>query len=247
MKKCEVRAKETGQVLREGSQPIETKELDEMQAAEGIKPSIITFLLPLIVMVIGVIVTYLITGMIAITYPILIAAVFALLYPVIRGYYKPKEIPMLIFSGIKSMVPVIFILILAFTFGKAVGAVGFAEVIVGFIQGINLPPALLPALTFLACCIVSYATGSLVTSTIIFAPIAIILAGTMDANLSLVIAASLGGSMFGDQTSPLSDMVVQPSMGAGVDVVDLAKAQFVYKVLFVALVFILFIVFGFIL
>ncbi len=98
-----------------------------------------------------------------------------------------------------------------------------------------MPPEILPALTFLACCVVAYATGSLVTSTIIFAPIAVILAPIMGANLSLVIAASLGGSMYGDQSSPLSDMVVQPSMGAGVDVVDLAEAQFLYKFLFVVI------------
>ncbi len=246
MKKCEQRAMETGAVIREGSHPIETAEIDGMTASESAKPEILTFLIPLLTIVGGVALTYFTTGMVSVSYPVAVGAVVALFYPAIRGFYSAEEIPGMIFAGIKSMVPVIFILILAFAFGQVVTAVGFADTVIALVSKINLDPRILPAIIFFCCCIVAYATGSLMTGTLVFAPIAVVLAMTMDANLSLVIAAALGGSMFGDQTSPLSDMCVQPSMGAGVDVVDLAKAQFVYKALFAFVALICFVAFGYI-
>ena len=93
-----------------------------------------------------------------------------------------------------------------------------------------LTPKLLPAIVFLICCVGSYATGSLVSACVILSPIALTLGVSVGANLPLVMAALVGGSTFGDCSSALSDIVIESAMGAGVDVVDLGKAQLASRV-----------------
>ncbi len=48
MKKCELRAQDKGELIRPGSHPIETKELDEMEAAANVKPSVSTLIIPMV-------------------------------------------------------------------------------------------------------------------------------------------------------------------------------------------------------
>ncbi len=230
MRKCEKRARETGQLIREGSNPMETAELDEMQTPEGVEPDILCFLLPFVVFLGTIVVIYLQTGMLNLGPSILLGFLTAAAYPVARGYIKFSEITGLVFQGAKSMVTVSVILALAFGFGKAVEAVGFAAYVVEMTQGF-LTPKLLPAAAFLICCVGSYATGSLVSACVILTPIAVSLAGSLGASLPLVVGALVGGSTFGDCTSPLSDIVIESAMGAGVDVMDLGKAQFLPRIL----------------
>lgn len=241
MRKCEKRAKETGQLIREGSNPMETAELDEMQCPEGVEPDILCFLLPFGVFLGTIVVIYVQTGMLNLGPSVLLGFLVAAAYPVARGYIKFSEITGLVFQGAKSMVTVSVILALAFGFGKAVEAVGFAAYVVEMTQGF-LTPKLLPAAAFLICCVGSYATGSLVSACVILTPIAVSLAGSLGASLPLVIGALVGGSTFGDCTSPLSDIVIESAMGAGVDVMDLGKAQFLPRVILVLLSTVLYLV-----
>lgn len=229
MKKCEKRAKETGALIREGSDPMQTTELDEMQVPEGVKPDFLCFLLPFIAFLGTIVVIYIQSGMLNLGPSVLIGFVVAVAYPIARGYFKFSEVTGLVFQGAKSMVTVCVILALAFGFGKAVEAVGFAAFIVELTQAF-LTPKLLPAVVFLVCCVGSYATGSLVSACVILSPIALTLGASIGANLPMVMAALVGGSTFGDCTSPLSDIVIESAMGAGVDVVDLGKAQLLPRV-----------------
>lgn len=230
MKKREKAAKEQGELIRPGSNPMQTTELDEMEAPAGVKPDILCFLLPFAAFLGTIIVIYIQSGTLNLGPSVLIGFAVAVGYPVARGYFKFSEVTGLLFQGAKSMVTVCVILALAFGFGKAVEAVGFAAFVVNATQGL-LTPKLLPAVVFLVCCIGSYSTGSLVSACVILSPIALTLGVSMGANLPMVMAALVGGSTFGDCTSPLSDIVIESAMGAGVDVVDLGKAQLLPRVI----------------
>jgi Na+/H+ antiporter NhaC len=243
MKKCEQRAKETGQVIREGSDVMETKELDEMKVTEGVKPDILSLILPFVAFFAVIILLYIQTGSFVLTTPILIGFLVAIIYPIIRGYFKFGEITRLLINGAKSMTPIVVLLSLAFGFGKSVGAIGFAAFVIEKTQPL-LIAMVLPAVIFLICAVVSYATGSLVSASVILAPIAMSLAASLGANLPLVLAALIGGSTFGDSSSPLSDIVVESAMGASVDVVDLGKAQFLYKVGIALIALVLYLILG---
>lgn len=245
MKKCEERARVTGELIRPGSQPI-AGGMEDMGAPAGVKPDIVSFLLPFGVAIGSVILLYVQTGQIVLTTSFLLGLLAVIVYGVLKKYFRVRDVSGMLFEGGINMVPVIIILTMALTFGKAVTDIGFAEFIVEVSEGL-INPKVLPALTFLVCGICAFATGSLTSGLTILAPICIVLAGSMGANLTLTLAACLGGAMFGDQTSPLSDMVVEPSMGAGVDVVDLAKAHFPVKAGVAAATCLIYLVMGFVL
>ena len=60
----------------------------------------------------------------------------------------------------------------------------------------------------------------------------------------MTIAALVGGSTFGDCSSPLSDIVIESAMGAGVDVMDLGKAQLLPRLILGVVTVALYLVFG---
>lgn len=70
------------------------------------------------------------------------------------------------------------------------------------------------------------------------------LVATVGGNIPLVVAALVGGSTFGDVTSPLSDIVIESAMGAGVDTIDLGKAQLLPRVILALITTVLYVIFG---
>jgi Na+/H+ antiporter NhaC len=59
-------------------------------------------------------------------------------------------------------------------------------------------------------------------------PIAVPMAQQMDANVLMAIAAALGGGVFGDHCSPISDTTILSSMASATDHVDHVKTQLPY-------------------
>src|SRR5690606_263946 len=116
----------------------------------------------------------------------------------------------------------------------------------------RLPAALLPALLMISCMIISFSIGSSWGTYAVIFPIAIPLAlalgasrlGIDPATLGQVAAdggaawgsitffvqvcfgAVIGGAVFGDQCSPISDTTVLSSMFTGCDVMDHVTTQF---------------------
>ena len=240
MKQREKAAKEKGELIRPDSTPMETKELDNVESEVS---DIWSFVLPFVVFFCAIIVLRIKTGMFTLMTPMLLGLLVAFAYPIIRGYFKFAEVTPLLFDGAKSMVTVMVLLALAFGFGKAVAAVGFADYIVGVTQNI-LTPAILPMVVFLVCAVASYATGSLISACFLLGPIALILVTGVGGNVALTLGALVGGSTFGDVSSPLSDIVIESAMGAGVDVMDLGKAQLLPRVILAIICAILYLIFG---
>ena len=58
--------------------------------------------------------------------------------------------------------------------------------------------------------------------------IAVPMAERMDANLYLTIAAAIGGGVFGDHCSPISDTTILSSMASASDHIDHVKTQLPY-------------------
>lgn len=241
MKKREIAAREKGELIRPGSTPIETKELDEIEA--GGQADILSFILPFLAFFAALVIIRIKTGMFSLMTPMFVGFLAAVIYPMARGYFKFAEVPGLLIDGGKSMMSVVILLTLAFGFGKAMAAVGFADYVVGATQNI-LTPAILPAAVFLICAVASYATGSLISACFLLGPIALMLIGSVGGNVPLTVAALVGGSTFGDVSSPLSDIVIESAMGAGVDVSDLGKAQLMPRIILGVITIALYLVFG---
>ena len=67
-----------------------------------------------------------------------------------------------------------------------------------------------------------------------------------EANLYLVIAATIGGGVFGDHCSPISDTTIISSMASASDHIDHVKTQLPYALLTGAITAILYLILGFV-
>jgi Na+/H+ antiporter NhaC len=98
--------------------------------------------------------------------------------------------------------------------------------------GPNMPPSLMPTAVFLVAAAVSFATGTSWGTMAILTPLAVPLALVSAADdpgiLAATVATILGGSVFGDHCSPISDTTILSSMASGCDHVDHVRTQLPY-------------------
>lgn len=158
--------------------------------------------------------------------------------------------------GMKSMLYVCIILILAWSIGSIIGDLGTAHYLVGALSE-SLPMWIVPALIFIIAGIISFATGTAYGTMAILLPLVIPLAaaiagfstGTPDASVySYIVVCSSGvltGAIFGDHCSPISDTTILSSMGAGCSLIDHVDTQLWYALTIAAVVVIGYIIIGF--
>ena len=108
----------------------------------------------------------------------------------------------------------------------------------------GLPSEALPALLFILAAITSFATGTSWGTWAIMMPIALPMVHVIGLNAPLTVAAVLGGGLFGDHSSPISDSTIISSMAGGTDHIDHVRTQLPYALLGAALSVIVYLVLG---
>ncbi len=249
MKKAEDRAMNEGKVLADGAVPLLGKELTEMEQYPGIKTRVfLNFLLPVIMIIVFAITTFLTMKSAKTMEAFLFVVIFMTISMMIQGI--PLRVIMETFQdGVKGAVPAIILLGLAYSVNLLSKQMGTANYIMEMTEGF-LSPALLPAITFLVTAIMSFSTGSSWGTFAICMPIALPMAfnfsgGVVDTVVIASFAAVAGGGVFGDHCSPLSDTTVLASTGAAADHIDHVKTQIPYALLCGAIAFVLYLVLGF--
>ncbi|MGN0736264.1 MAG: Na+/H+ antiporter NhaC family protein [Anaerovoracaceae bacterium] len=249
MKKAEKRAMEEGKVLRDGATPLIGKELLEMKPAEGIKPNVLlNFIVPVLMIITIALGTFFTLGSAKTMEAFLYTCIFMGISMLIQGI-PFKEIMETVTVGIKSGVPAVTLLALAYSVNALSKTMGTANFIISSCSDF-LTPSVLPAIIFLVACIMAFATGSSWGTFAICMPIALPLAfAYTDGQLTTLVvacfAAVAGGGVFGDHCSPLSDTTILASTGAGADHIDHVKTQLPYSLTCGVLAFIGYLILGF--
>ena len=238
MKECQKRALEA-EVTAAG----EDAGADETLGGADVKPDFGAFFLPIFSLVAGVAVTSLAAGELTMIPGFFIGAFVAVFYTLVRKSVKPKDVGDLVVGGIMEQTPILILLAFAFAFGAALQMAGLDRFIVTAMSG-TLPPALVPVIVFLIGCLISYPTGSLGSGLVIMLPIAMPLGIATGANLLLTFAATFSGAQWGDQLSPLSDMVIENAGANSVDPVDLFRCALPYRLIEGGISLALFLVLG---
>ena len=134
-----------------------------------------------------------------------------------------------IVDGIKAMVPASVILTLAWTIsGVCREMLGTGPFVAEIVKGTNLVP-LIPVFLFLCACGISFATGTSWGTFGILIPISVDICERVSPELSLIcLAAVMGGGVFGDHCSPISDSTILSSTGAGCKHIDHVQTQMPY-------------------
>ena len=128
-------------------------------------------------------------------------------------------------AGDENIIIMCIIFILAGAFSTVSGAMGGVESTVNFALSI-IPPQYITAGIFIISCFISLATGTSVGTVVAVGPIAVGLADKGGLNLALVIAALLGGAMFGDNLSVISDTTIAATRTQNVDMRDKFRMNF---------------------
>ncbi|MDO4274377.1 MAG: SLC13 family permease [Eubacteriales bacterium] len=131
-------------------------------------------------------------------------------------------------DGMKGMTDVAVTLVLAWSLGSMISALGTADFIVNAMKSIQFAPGLVPAALFLFGAFVSFSTGSSWGTFAIMMPLAIPMAHAFSIPYAIGVGAVLSGGLFGDHCSPISDTTILSSTGAECDLVDHVKTQLPY-------------------
>ncbi|MEE4272593.1 MAG: Na+/H+ antiporter NhaC family protein [Thermoanaerobaculales bacterium] len=164
----------------------------------------------------------------------LIGLVAAIVLAVGQGILDVRNALEAMVNGFKSMLMAFVVLTLAWSLGQVCTDLGTAVFIKGAV-GPNVAPGLLPMAIFLVAAAVSFATGTSWGTMAILTPLAVPLvldaAAAQPAILAATVSAILGGAVFGDHCSPISDTTILSSMASSCDHVDHVRTQLPYALL----------------
>ncbi|MCH9694192.1 MAG: sodium:proton antiporter [Gammaproteobacteria bacterium] len=223
MQAARTRATETGELDGPDAEPMLSKELAERNVPPGYQPSMLDFFVPILVLLSVSIVPWLVSGTLMIFEAFGLAVVSGMILSIVRGMKVSDAFDGLI-NGIKGVTVGAIILALAVTLAKVSEALGASAFVIEASQeSLTNVPFILPGLLMLICMAVSFSVGSSWGTYAVVFPIALPLAYAISPDPTYVIlafGAIMGGSVFGDQCSPISDTTILSSLACGSDLMD---------------------------
>lgn len=259
MRRAEKRAREKGELLRPDAQPMIAEDVARIEPPDHVTPRAFHLLLPIGIMVAMIFVGLYITGegslmdgsgSTAVLWAVGTAVgVAMLLYAIPRPLGRGTPTLSLgdsmdwVVKGASGLVPVTFLLVLAFALGQVARALEMGPYVVQMVEN-GGPAWWMPVVVFAVACFVSFTLGSSWTTFAILIPVAMPLAEGLQLPAPLLLGAVLSGGLFGDHASPLSDTSIVSSMASACDHVDHINAQLPYVLVQAGLAALAFIVAG---
>lgn len=161
-----------------------------------------------------------------------VALVIIAVYYMLAKVVSFKEVTGSFTEGFKAMVPAILILTFAWSISGIMGAKGGYLDAQAFVQNnlanSNFPKFLFPAIFFILAGLIAFSTGTSWGTFGVLVPIAVTILGGSGTLALLTVSATLGGAVFGDHVSPISDTTILASAGAQCDHVDHVNTQLPY-------------------
>ena len=177
-----------------------------------------------------------------------VALVIVAIYYMITKVVSFKEITASFTEGFKAMVPAILILTFAWSISGIMGAKGGYLDAQAFVQnnlaGSAFPQFLFPAIFFILAGAIAFSTGTSWGTFGVLVPIAVTILGGSGTLTILTVSATLGGAVFGDHISPISDTTILASAGAECDHVEHVNTQLPYAGLIAGIAAVTYIVAG---
>lgn len=269
MKAAEKRASEEGKVLGDNATPMVSEEISMLEAKEGITYKATNMVVPILVMVFCMPMMLIYTGWngvenqegmslfskvtaaigqgsgsTSVLYAVIAAILVGFTMYKIQGFMRIREMMDLSLKGMSGMVSLALLMVLAFAIGSLCKELGTGQYIADVTRD-WLSPGLVPAIVFMVSCFIAFSTGTSWGTFAIMISIAVPMAQALDTNVTLAIAAALGGGVFGDHCSPISDTTIISSMASASDHIDHVRTQLPYALIAGTASIILYIIAGF--
>ena len=268
MKKAELRAQNEGKVIRDGAVPLISADVVSLEKKENVKERAINMIVPISVMVGMMPLMFVFTGWgqvenisayawyeqiffalgkgsgsTSVLYSVLTAIIVGGVLYTSQKIFTFAETIDLVFKGISGLIPLALLMMLAFAIGTVCRELG-TGLYTAELSKQWLAPDFVPVIIFLVGCFIAFSTGTSWGTFAIMLPIGIPMAQALDANLYLTVAAALGGGVFGDHCSPISDTTIISSMASASDHIDHVKTQLPYALTAGAITAVLYLVLG---
>jgi len=225
MRAAKDRAEATGQLDAADAKPMMPPAEGGGRAA-GYSPSLVDFFVPIGVLLgVGVVPTVLWDAN-WIDEAFVSCALSAMMVARVRGLSLGDVMDGFI-SGCRAMTIGAIILGLAVTLAKVTAELNTAGFLVSMMSG-SVPAVALPGILTVLCMGIAFACGSSWGTYAVVFPVAMPLAWALSPDptfVHLCFGAVLGGSVFGDQCSPISDTTILSSMFTGCDLMDHVHTQ----------------------
>lgn len=256
MLRAERRARRTGQVLAPDAKVDEAAVSGtELRAKEDIPHRAVNAVVPVVVLVVSVLGGLYVTGegtslrdiigsadaYRALMWGSLLGVAAAALLSAVQRLLPVDEMVDAWYSGVKSMLYAMVILVLAWALSAITDVLHTADFLVS-VLGESLPPGIIPAIVFLIAAATAFATGTSWGTMGILMPLVVPLAwavlqindmATPEHYMIIYSSVScvLAGAVWGDHCSPISDTTILSSMASGCDHIDHVRTQLPYALL----------------
>ncbi len=267
MAKAEKRTRDTGKLLNDNAKPMISDTITSLAPKEGVKAKAFNMVVPLATMVIMMPINLTYTGWdevekftsfgnhlfqaigkgsgsSSVLYAVITAIFVAMVMYRTQRIMRTKEMIDLILKGISELMPLALLMLLAFSIGDACNALGTGQFVANWSKD-WLSPQFLPAIVFIISSFIAFSTGTSWGTFAIMIAIAVPMATLHETELTLVVAAVLGGGVFGDHCSPISDTSIISSMASASDHIDHVRTQLPYALIGGVITIILYLILGF--
>ncbi|GBD93483.1 malate-2H(+)/Na(+)-lactate antiporter [bacterium BMS3Abin05] len=226
MKAAMDRVKATGKLDRDGAKPLMARELTTLQIPPDYRPSAWDFLLPIGVLLSVSIGPYILYGKLHVSEAFVLAVLTSIFLALFKGM-RLKTIMEGFVDGCKGVTIGAIILGLAVTLGAVSKEIGTANFLIRTTSSL-INPIFMPAIFLFVTMVIAFSTGTSWGTYAVVFPIAMPLAYAVNPdpfyNL-LCFSAVTGGSVYGDQCSPISDTTILSSLATGTDLMDHVTTQ----------------------
>ncbi len=271
MRKAEERVRNGGPLLPENATPVVSEELTDIDPKPGVRPLAMNMIVPIVAMVVLMPVMLAYTGWaearleladagwwstfvyaigqgsgsMAVLTAVLGSILLSMVFYKAQGIMGIREMFDLTIKGISGMVPIALLILLAFAIGALCRQLG-TGLYVAEVSQAWLSPGVAPALIFVISCFIAFSTGTSWGTFGIMIPIAVPMAQQLGVDPVMAVAAALGGGVFGDHCSPISDTTILSSMAASTDHIAHVRTQLPYALVAGAATTVLYLIVGFI-
>lgn len=267
MKKAEIRARDEGKIMRDGAVPMMDDSISMLEPKDGLPLRARNMLIPVASMVLlmpfflaytgwegasgeglgrawNAISTGKGSGSASVLYSVSSAILIAIVLYKAQRLMGIREMTKLCLSGMSGMVGLLVLTIMAFSLNGMCKELG-TGIYIANVASQFITPGLVPALIFIVAGLIGFSTGTSWGTFAIMIAVAVPLAQTMNVNVTMAVAAALGGGVFGDHCSPTSDTTIITSMATANDHIDHVRTQLPYAMIAGSGAVILYVILGF--
>ncbi|MBL4682046.1 MAG: Na+/H+ antiporter NhaC family protein, partial [Pseudomonadales bacterium] len=161
-----------------------------------------------------------------------------------QGTFSHIQLVKIGFNGMGELLPLVAILLLSLALGASLRELGTGQFVASLVSE-HLSPIMIAPVLFLVGALISFSTGTSWGTFAILIPLGVPLITSLNLPPGFILSAILGGGVFGDHCSPISDTTAVSALASGCDLLEHVRTQLPYALFTGSIAFVAYIICGF--